>query len=215
MNTNPSAKRILCYGDSNTWGFIPLSGKRYPADVRWPGVLQDLLGNDYEVIEEGLNSRTTNINDPKNFGRNAKTYLIPCLKAQNPLDLVILFLGTNDMKARFNRSLPDIETGIRELITEIRERRNYSYDKIPHIILLSPPVLEDSIEYVKKKFAGAKVKSLKLPSIFEKVALDVKCDYINIQAFLKPSLKDGCHLEPEDHRLLGKVIAEKIREYYI
>ena len=51
--------RILCYGDSNTWGYIPLTEKRYPPEVRWTGRLQRLLGPDYQVLEDGLSGRTT------------------------------------------------------------------------------------------------------------------------------------------------------------
>ena len=46
-------KRIMCFGDSNTWGANPSDGSRYPEDVRWTGVLQQTLGEGYQVIEEG------------------------------------------------------------------------------------------------------------------------------------------------------------------
>ena len=65
MNINPTSKRILCFGDSNTWGYVPATGKRYPVGVRWTSLLQEKLGDGYEIIEEGLNSRTTDIDDPK------------------------------------------------------------------------------------------------------------------------------------------------------
>ncbi|PIX76714.1 MAG: arylesterase, partial [bacterium (Candidatus Ratteibacteria) CG_4_10_14_3_um_filter_41_18] len=95
----------LCYGDSNTWGYIPATAKRYAVGCRWPGVLQKLLGDSWEVIEEGVNSRTTVFDDPKHIGKNGKTYLVPCLETHNPIDIVILYLGTNDLKERFNRSV--------------------------------------------------------------------------------------------------------------
>jgi lysophospholipase L1-like esterase len=115
-------KRSLCYGDSNTWGFIPAIGERYPYNIRWTGVLQSLLGPDFEVIEEGLNSRTTNIEDPNNIGRNGKKYLIPCLDSQFPLDVIILMLGTNDLKVRLNRSMQEIEAGVEELVQTIKNK---------------------------------------------------------------------------------------------
>lgn len=92
MNTNPNAIRILCYGDSNTRGSRPDSGERYRADVRWTGVLQNMLGVDFEVIEEGLGGRTTDVDDQKREGKNGKTYLVPALWSHNPLDFVILAL---------------------------------------------------------------------------------------------------------------------------
>ena len=93
-------KHVLVYGDSNSWGFEPGSGKRYGEEVRWTGVLAENLGSDTRVIEEGLNGRTTVFDDPLEPGRNGKTYLGPCLQSHHPLDLVILMLGTNDLKHR-------------------------------------------------------------------------------------------------------------------
>ena len=91
-------KRILCYGDSNTWGFIPGTGERYPADVRWPGVLAALLGRGVHVVENGINGRTTAIDDPGYPCRNGKEGLGYALLAEKPFDLVILMLGTNELK---------------------------------------------------------------------------------------------------------------------
>ncbi|MBQ9959278.1 MAG: acylhydrolase, partial [Oscillospiraceae bacterium] len=95
-------KRILCYGDSNTWGYIGGVGERFGRDVRWTGRLQTLLGSDYTVIEEGLNSRTTVWDDPVEMHKNGYTYLMPCLQTHRPLDLVIIMLGTNDLERRFH-----------------------------------------------------------------------------------------------------------------
>ncbi len=91
-------KTILCYGDSNTWGYIPATAGRYPPDVRWPGVMRKLLGEKYNVIEEGLNGRTTVWEDPYKPGRNGLELLIPILDSHNPIDLVVVMLGTNDLK---------------------------------------------------------------------------------------------------------------------
>ena len=109
-----NAKRILIFGDSNVWGDIPLQvGTRLPDNVRWTGVLQNMLGNDYEVIEEGLIGRTTNVDDPfPGFeDKNGKDYLFPCLRSQIPLDYVILLLGSNDFKKVFNRTAKDVAKG--------------------------------------------------------------------------------------------------------
>lgn len=95
-------KSILCYGDSNTYGLMPDSPDRYPRDVRWTGILQKKLGEDYYVIEEGLSGRTTLWDDPIEEHKNGKKYLLPCLDSHKPVDLVILMLGTNDLKTRFS-----------------------------------------------------------------------------------------------------------------
>ena len=91
-------KRILCYGDSNTWGNIPADGRRYPADVRWTGVAAKLLGDGYSIIEEGLNGRTTSFDDYYVDCRNGRKGLGYALCAHAPIDLIVVSLGTNDLK---------------------------------------------------------------------------------------------------------------------
>jgi lysophospholipase L1-like esterase len=91
-------KTLVCFGDSNTWGYVPGSeGERFPRDVRWPTQLQHLLGDEWEVIAEGLNGRTAAIERPDSEGRNGLPYLLPCLHSHAPVDLVVIFLGTNDV----------------------------------------------------------------------------------------------------------------------
>lgn len=94
-------KTILCYGDSNTWGFEPVTRNRYGRTERWTGILRQELGLDYDVIEEGLNGRTTVWDDPIEGHKNGKEQIIPILKSHQPLDLVTIMLGTNDLKRRF------------------------------------------------------------------------------------------------------------------
>jgi lysophospholipase L1-like esterase len=81
-------KTVLCYGDSNTWGYDPVSQSRFDIHTRWAGVARDLLGSDWHVIEEGLNGRTTVWDDPIEGDKNGKTYLPPCLATHRPLDVV-------------------------------------------------------------------------------------------------------------------------------
>ena len=107
-----AAKRILCFGDSLTWGWVPVADgmptERYPRKDRWPGALADKLGSDYLVLEEGLSARTTNIDDPTDPRLNGSKYLPASLASHLPLDLVILMLGTNDTKAYFGRTPLDL-----------------------------------------------------------------------------------------------------------
>ena len=113
-------RHVLIYGDSNTWGYIPVSRSRYDGDTRWPGVLQKILGKGYRVIEEGLNGRTTVLEDPLQKGRNGSTYLLPCLESHRPLDLVVIMLGTNDMKHRYGVSAEEIAMGMEVLIKIVK-----------------------------------------------------------------------------------------------
>ena len=123
INYNPmTRKTILCYGDSITWGYNPANQNRMTFDERWPGVLDNGLGEDYKVIEEGLNGRTTIRDDPvNNCYKNGLKYLVPCLESHKPIDMCILLLGTNDLKKRFGLSATEIANGIRILVDTIKK----------------------------------------------------------------------------------------------
>ena len=109
-------KTILCYGDSNTYGLKSDLVSRYPRNVRWTGILQEKLGSEYYVIEEGLGGRTTVWDDPVEDYKNGKKYLLPCLDSHKPLDLVIIMLGTNDLKSRFSVTPFDIGASMENLV---------------------------------------------------------------------------------------------------
>ena len=212
MNINKNAKRILCYGDSNTWGYIPGNGdERFSPDIRWTGLLQKELGNDYEIIEEGLNARTTLLDDPMYEGKNGINYLRPCLQTHYPLDLVILMLGTNDLKERFDRTPKQIAEGIEALIYVISDPdSNYNYQ--PKIILMSPPIVNESVNGVTENFLGAEEKSKYLGILYKNIADKHKTKFIDLKKFVSPSKTDGCHLEPEAHQKIADLIFEKIKD---
>lgn len=208
MNTRPKAKRILCFGDSNTWGYIPALGKRYPVGVRWTSLLQDKLGDEYEVIEEGLSSRTTDVDDPKHEGKNGLTYFRPCLETHDPIDLLILMLGTNDMKERFNRTPERVAEGIENILLSVHKFVKEEETQMPKIVVVSPPLIDEEVEGVKDKYLGAGEKSTKLALLFEKVAIKHDCEFLDISKIVLPSSKDGYHLEPDDHKRLSEVFYE-------
>ena len=167
MNINPNAVKVLCYGDSNTWGYIPGLEARYPVNLRWTGILQQMLGANFWIIEEGLNGRTTNIDDPDSPGKNGLAYLLPCLKTHNPIDIIILMLGTNDTKHKFKRSISDISEGMAALLDEIKQTAWSSQWSMPQVLLLSPPRIDDSIDLAQEEFLGAGPKSKLLHQSFQ------------------------------------------------
>ena len=132
---------VLCYGDSNTWGADPATSTRFDRDIRWPGVLQKALGAGYHVIEEGLGGRTTVWEDPIEGHKNGKEYLIPCLATHSPLDLVIIMLGTNDLKVRFSATAQDIAAGAGILVDIVYKSGTVKNPKTPKVLLLVPPPL--------------------------------------------------------------------------
>ena len=134
-------KTVLCYGDSNTWGYNPTTGDRFGRDERWAGVLRRTLGEGYLVIEEGLNGRTTVWDDPLEDGRKGKVYLPPCLETHKPLDLVIIMLGTNDLKQRFSAPASDIAAGAGVLVGMVQKSETGPNGRPPRARLLAPPPL--------------------------------------------------------------------------
>ena len=138
----PEIKTVVCYGDSNTWGSDPETGGRFPRGVRFPGVLAGRLGGGYYVVEEGLGGRTTLRDDPiEGDHKNGRTYLRACLESHKPIDLVIVMLGTNDLKARFRASASDIAQGATSLAEMALMSGCGPDDGAPRVLLISPPAL--------------------------------------------------------------------------
>jgi len=219
MNTSPSAKTILCYGDSNTWGQKPDKSGRYPANVRWTGMLQDTLGNDYYVTEEGLGSRTTDLEYSRKPGRNGKTYLLPCLESHLPLDVVVLMLGTNDLKIEFNRSAAGIANALSGLIAIIQTITSKKGTAPPaRILLVSPAHVNDQAPDFKEWYLNSGfynhesvLKSQQLAGELEAVATELGCDFIDASAVAEAG-EDGLHFDEASHSALGKLLARKVQE---
>jgi len=202
-------KTILCYGDSNTWGYNAADAGRFPPDVRWPGVLRQALGEGFTVIEEGLNGRTTVWDDPIEGYKNGKEYLIPCIETHKPLDLVIIALGINDLKKRFSLSAFDIAAGAGVLVDIVRKSETGPNGAAPQVLLISPPAVGKLTDFAEM-FEGAEEKSRRLASHFERVAAERGVPWLNGAATVTTTDLDGIHLEPEEHRKLGEAVAARI-----
>jgi lysophospholipase L1-like esterase len=211
-------KTILCYGDSNTWGFNPDGSGRYPKHIRWTSVLQKELGDKYDVIPEGLNGRTTVWDDPvKGEYRNGKKYLLPCLHTHKPIDLVILFLGSNDLKYRFSANSNEIAQSVETLVNIIKKSETGSNMESPQILVIIPPPIlipkEVKIpDYLIPEYEKAVEKSKHFSHEFTKV-LSGQCHLIDSSKLIKTSEIDGMHLDPESHAILGKEVAKYIERY--
>jgi lysophospholipase L1-like esterase len=205
------AKRVLCFGNSNTWGYIPGIGERFDYNSRWPGILARNLNGKYQIIEEGLNGRTIAWDDPTHNGRNGLKYLIPCLETHRPLDIVIVLLGTNDLKNYFNGSVQDIVNNMDKTIKIIKEGQ-YGSDGIPpQILLLSiPHILK--INRRDSSFIDAREKSIQLTAHYREIALNNHINFLDIATTVKPSPIDGVHLNKENHKKLAQLLIQKIKE---
>jgi lysophospholipase L1-like esterase len=210
-------KRILCYGDSNTWGYDPLTQTRFDERTRWTRVLAAALGSGYEVIEEGLNGRTTVWDDPIEgelaSDKNGRTYLGPCLQTHAPLDGVILMLGTNDLKRRFALPASDIALGAKALVGVIQRSRSGRDGAAPPVLLLAPPPLAPLTEgmALAEMFEGGEVKSLRLHALYARVAQEMNCGYFDTAGVIRSSELDGIHFEAGEHLKLGRGLTGPVR----
>lgn len=215
MNLDPQAIRVLCFGDSNTFGRDAKQKKetgvkaRLPIGVRWTSQLQGLLGNTFEIIEEGLGGRTTDLDDPKEEGKNGLTYLGPCLDSHSPIDLIILMLGTNDLKAVFGRTAAEVAAANRKLISVITE-------KIPQakLILVAPILVDETNEAAAENYRGAAEKSKALGIEIEKLANEVGASFVNLATYINPSVYDGIHIDLEDQQKVAELLSVEIKKIY-
>lgn len=213
-------KTILCYGDSNTWGYKPDGTGRYPKHLRWTSILQKELGDDYDIISEGLNGRTTVWNDPvRGEYRNGKKYLLPCLHTHKPLDLVILFLGSNDLKPRFSVSSHDIAQSVEMLVNIIKKSETGPNMTSPEILVIIPPPIlipkqAREFDHLVPEFEKAVEKSKNFSRDFTEV-LSHQCPLIDSSKLIKTSEIDGMHLDPDQHAILGKAVANYIKRHMI
>jgi lysophospholipase L1-like esterase len=202
-------RRILCFGDSNTWGYDPATEDRFDDDTRWTGVLQAALGADFTVIEEGLNGRTTVWNDPIEGYKNGHDYLVPCLETHRPLDLVVLMLGTNDLKRRFSLSAYDISQGVAVLLRAISYSKAGRDGQPPRVLLMAPPPVA-KLSHFAEMFEGSESKSLLLGKHYRTVAAEYNVAFLDTATVIRSSDIDGIHFEAEEHAKLGRAVAHEV-----
>ena len=202
---------ILCFGDSNTWGADPATQTRFPRDVAWPGVLRAILGPSYLVIDEGLPGRTTVWDDPIEGYKNGHTYLIPSLASHNPLDLVIIMLGTNDLKKRFSVSAFDIANSAGVLVDAVQKSSAGQGGRAPQVLLIAPPPLA-AVDYFRYMFEGAAEKAQRFGIEYGRVAQEKGCHFLDAGSVIVSSPLDGIHFEAAEHAKLGHAVADKVRE---
>ena len=222
-------KTILCYGDSNTYGYDPKTGMRYPKAIRWTGHLQDVLdskctvasnpgapdsaSDSFVVIEEGCNGRTTVTDDPVEGWKNGLDYLKPCLNSHKPVDIVILMLGTNDLKEIFHLTAKEIAANAGILVDTIKEFTKEKQGFVPKIILVSPPLIGEDMpnSVFNRSFAPRAIEESKLFAPNYKAVSDEKgCIFFDAAAVISPSKEDSLHLTEDAHQTLAEKLAEVV-----
>ncbi len=195
--------RILCYGDSNTWGVNPVSGLRFAFGERWPGVMANELGAGFEIIEDGVNGRTVT---------GQEEYFSDALVDNFPLDAVIIFLGVNDLCLNPECPVNDVVRASSAFIRTLEKTSEDTGFVKPEMILISPVPLNND-EVPDGYYETETRKVLELGTQLGTLASAMKCGFINSGGIIKSSPIDGIHLEADAHRKLGSAAAEYLKAF--
>lgn len=210
MNTDPHSKRILCFGDSLTYGSDHVNNTRLDVSRRWTGVVQKMLGEKYEIIEEGLGGRTTELDDPNREGRNGLLYFKGSVASHVPLDLVVILIGTNDLKKKFDRTPQQIASSFEKYKEAIKLACDKWGFKYPKVLLVAPPLVYEANTPKDWGFAGAGEKSKQLAQAYKNIADRLGFEFLNLAPIAKPSEFDGTHLEDKENAKVADAIYTKI-----
>jgi lysophospholipase L1-like esterase len=207
---------VLVYGDSNSHGTAPmptlLDSRRFGPAERWPGVMAAELGPGWRLVEEGLPGRTTVHPDPvSGVHKNGLAVLPAVLESHAPIDLVILMLGTNDLKARFGLPPVEIAVSVEQLVRHIRQGFCGIDGTAPALLLVCPPPVEET-GCLAEVFEGGAARSRRLAPLYAEVAGRWGAAFLDAGTVIRPSPVDGVHFEAEDHRRLGMAVAQAVRD---
>lgn len=211
-----TTKVLLAFGDSNTHGTKPLDSLldlgRWDAESRWTGVAAASLGAGWRVVEEGLPGRTTVFPDPVGgVYRNGIEHLPVALESHRPIDAIVVMLGTNDVKHRFHVPVVEIGEAIARMLRLIAVSACGPKERAPGVLLVAPPpVIETGC--LAEIFEGGAEKSRRLAGVYAEVARRAGAEFLDAGAHIAVSPVDGVHYDASEHRTLGTVIAERVRE---
>lgn len=203
--------RILCFGDSNTYGYIPDGSGRFDEEIRWTGRLQKRLGTEYRVIEEGLCGRTTVFQDELREGRRGLDLIGTLIESHNPIDMLVVMLGTNDCKTRYNASAGTIAKGVEEVIVRAREKAAGEMK----VLLVSPIHFGEGVgddgfdtEFDKRSEQVAK----QLAGEYEKIAKRHGFSFLDAARVAEPSVTDREHLDEQGHERLAEAVYASVEQ---
>ena len=214
-------RSILCFGDSLTWGWIPVEDGsptlRYPFGQRWTGVMAAALGEDCHIIEEGLSARTTSADDPNDPRLNGSQYLPSAIASHLPLDLVIIMLGTNDTKPFFNRTPYDIAYGMSKLVGQVQTSAGgvgTPYPAPKCLVIAPPPLTRIPHPFFQGMFGGGHEKTAELAGQYKAMADFAKIDFLDAGKVITTDGCDGIHFTVQNNLDLDKAVAAKVQEIF-
>jgi lysophospholipase L1-like esterase len=212
-------RTLLCFGDSNTWGFEPATMARYPREVRWTGVTAAALGSGWQVVEAGLNGRTTVFEDPLGDKLGLR-HLSPILESAAPVDVVVIALGTNDLKTRLGASAYEIAEGAGVLVDRVLGSVAGHGGAAPAVLLVAPPPIAElggwaardprAFEGFEEGWLGARERSLRFAAQFARVARVRGVEFLDAGLHVSTSVVDGIHWTPEGHASFGQAVAARL-----
>lgn len=210
-------KRVLIYGDSNTHGFRVSDGLRFPKAQRWTGICQEMVAEKIEILEEGLNGRTTCFDEEGMEFRNGLAYIQPCIRTHLPLDMVCVMLGSNDLKAVFGQSVEEIAFHSGQILAKARDVVLSKYPGSPcKYLLISPIEVGDELLTgpFGWEFEGRLTieKSKKFADCFAREAEKNGFLFFDGAKWARPGKIDGLHLDTENHRSLGLAMGRWLLE---
>jgi lysophospholipase L1-like esterase len=206
--------RILCYGDSNTWGYNAVTGQRFDDDERWTQLLAQELGSGFMVIEEGLSGRTTVFDDPVTEGLSGIAHLAPILGSHSALDLLVVMLGTNDCKQRFAATSQNIADGLRRLV---KKAQACDVWRVSPLVLIVAPIIIDRKVYTVPRInqsmgEGCAEKSERLPELLKTTAIECGCHYLDANEVVSVNTIDYMHFDVQSNQKFSLLLSEKIRQ---
>jgi lysophospholipase L1-like esterase len=189
-------KTLVCFGDSNTWGYVAGSdGERFAPDVRWPGRLADALGPDWEVISEGLNGRTAAVESPVEEGRNGLPYFLPCLRSHKPIDLVAIALGTNDVSF-LNDEL--VARSVARLVKVARQSETGPDGGAPAVLVVCPPAIGER----------------RLGPAFAEWLGPLDCELLDLEGIAAYTADDIAHFDADGHAAVAAALEGAVRSLF-
>ena len=212
-------KRVLCFGDSNTYGFdgreMAVTGdfSRFDEETRWTHLLGNMLGNGWCVYEAGMGGRTTVFDDPLEYGRNGLKALDVVFKSNEPVDLVTIMLGTNDLKDMFNASAEVISWGMEQLIQRLQDLIARSRNPQTKILIIAPANVSATSagSYMYGFSEHSVAKGRELPRLYAALAQKYGCSFWDASRHVSVDPSDGTHLNPQGHRLFAESLLPVIQ----
>lgn len=202
--------KILCFGDSNTWGYDPVTKNRYPEQIRWTGILKKKLSDEnVNIIEEGLCGRTTIYEDRIRPGRRGIDSIEEIFERNDSVDSVVFMLGTNDCKSYYKSSPKEIAGGIDSCLEIILK-----HVPAKKVLLISPIHLGKNVwkdEYDPEFDQNSVEVSKGLKKEYLEIAKKRKVNFLAASDYVIPSLEDQEHLNVSGHKKLAEVIGQKLQ----